>query len=48
MSRTTALVPVLVALCIFCGLARADTKELRIAQQYGFSYLQLITCSTMG
>jgi len=42
MSRTTALVPVLVALCISCGLARADTKELRIAQQYGFSYLQLM------
>jgi NitT/TauT family transport system substrate-binding protein len=32
----------LIALCVACGLARADTKELRVAQQYGFSYLQLM------
>ena len=32
----------LIALCLACGLARADTKELRVAQQYGFSYLQLM------
>jgi NitT/TauT family transport system substrate-binding protein len=42
MSRKTALIPVLIALCVACGLARADTKELRVAQQYGFSYLQLM------
>jgi NitT/TauT family transport system substrate-binding protein len=42
MSRKTALVPVLMALCVACSLARADTKELRVAQQYGFSYLQLM------
>jgi ABC-type nitrate/sulfonate/bicarbonate transport system substrate-binding protein len=32
----------LAVLLLACGVARADTNELRIAQQYGFSYLQLM------
>src|SRR5690348_18259448 len=36
------LVSMLAALLLACGVAHADTSELRIAQQYGFSYLQLM------
>jgi NitT/TauT family transport system substrate-binding protein len=32
----------LALLLVACGVARAETHELRIAQQYGFSYLQLM------
>ena len=36
------IIHVLTLLVLACGVARADTNELRIAQQYGFSYLQLM------
>lgn len=42
MSGKATLVSMLVALWLACGVARAETDELRIAQQYGFSYLQLM------
>ena len=35
-------VSLLAALLVACSVARAETSELRIAQQYGFSYLQLM------
>ena len=42
MSGKTTVVAAVLALCVACGVAHARTQELRIAQQYGFSYLQLM------
>jgi len=42
MRRKLGIIHVLTLLVLACGVARADTNELRIAQQYGFSYLQLM------
>lgn len=42
MAGTIRGMSVLILLCALCGAARAETSELRIAQQYGFSYLQLM------
>jgi len=42
MRRKLGIIPVVTLLVLACGVARADTNELRIAQQYGFSYLQLM------
>jgi NitT/TauT family transport system substrate-binding protein len=40
--RRRAIAALLAVLLCACGVARAETNELRIAQQYGFSYLQLM------
>lgn len=42
MRRTIRALGALILLCALSGVARAETTELRIAQQYGFSYLQLM------
>jgi NitT/TauT family transport system substrate-binding protein len=47
MSFITRTMMVFAALCIGCA-ARAETNELRIAQQYGFSYLQLMVMQRDG
>jgi hypothetical protein len=44
MRFTTRAVMFVAALCLACTV-RAETNELRNAQQYGFSYLQLMVCS---
>jgi NitT/TauT family transport system substrate-binding protein len=47
MSFITRAVMLVAALCLACT-ARAESNELRIAQQYGFSYLQLMVMQRDG
>jgi NitT/TauT family transport system substrate-binding protein len=47
MRFTTRAVMFVAALCLACTV-RAETNELRIAQQYGFSYLQLMVMQRDG